>query len=94
MFDAIPNPYRALQANHTEGKRGELTERHSTEHFRIKEWVLPLTDSDFHQFHIEGPGNQGKCFLGTSEDCGVQFIQALERTYMAGFERGRFYDEP
>lgn len=73
----------SILAHHT---RGKLTERHSTEHYRIKEWVQPAEDSPFHKFVISGPGAEGRIYIALTESCGHDLIRGLEAAYRAGLQ--------
>lgn len=72
-----------ILAHHT---RGTITERHSTEHYRIKEWIHPAEDSPFFKFVISGPGAEGQVYIATSESCGPHQIRALESAFRAGMQ--------
>lgn len=79
---------RDLQHVYETGTRPMLNERHRAGEYRITEWVQPLEPDQLHQFHIEGPANNGKVYLALCESCGIEFIRALNRAYAAGWYAG------
>lgn len=58
--------------------------KHATKNYVIVRWVKPDEIDEPQQFEVSGPGHRGKMYLALSDDCGPQFIQALQAAYDAG----------
>lgn len=64
--------------------RIDLKPCHQTRDYRITEWMKPAAIDQCQQFTISGPGQNGYMYLALADDCGPQFIRALQEAYDAG----------
>lgn len=67
---------------------------HETKDYKIIRWIKPDEIDQCQQFTTEGPGHHGFVYLALSEDCGPQFIRALQAAYEAGLHDERFGKNP
>ena len=62
--------------------------RHVTKNYKITRWIKPDEIDQCQQFEIDGPGHHDFVYLALSDDCGPQFIRALQAAYDAGRRDG------